>query len=380
MKVCLIGSGSLALGLVYPWLSRIADCEISLVTREGKAGTWSSLLAQARAYTLVLRGEELRQELQRPLLSYDPADLEAGPARLCMECLAASDVAVVSVGVGNLTAVARLIARSCTLASENPLHLFAFENTSQASERLRRRVTSELQRLGAGGNDARTVRAHTAIADRACDRRKRDGSVSVHIERFGEILLEETAAELFQRAEPSSPAPRVEFFSSDGTELAELRKFWLVNGTHTALGILCSIANLQLLNHGLEDERIFRFLKAIHAEWTRVLHSLAEHQAREEGLFTLDALAEHAGSLFSRLEDLPDFSVRNVLRELTVPKDYRGAAEAFARLLQKLDDRLGQQVCRASEISSDPMPFSALILARGVAVARQQADLVLRGA
>ena len=151
MKICLIGSGSLALGLVYPWLSRIDTCEISLVTRKGKAGGWSNLLARAETYTLELRGETFRQELQRPPLIYDPGDLEAEPARRCMECLAASDVAIVSVGVGNTEAVARLIARSCILNATGPLHLFDVDNRAKRLHRAGHRTAG--RGLGAGAHD-----------------------------------------------------------------------------------------------------------------------------------------------------------------------------------------------------------------------------------
>jgi hypothetical protein len=376
VRICLIGSGSLALGLLYPWLSRLPGCDLTIVTRAG--GEESEALRALKRYRLQMGGSELLQTVYQDVCAYDPRNLDDASADTCIACLQESDVIAVSVGVNNLPAAGRLIARACAGGKGLPLHLLAFENAPGASQKLLLHVYEEMEALG--GGQGRALRAHTVLADRACQR-DMDGerTVVIQAERFGEILLEETARDLFDEViSPEGPQPYVRYVPTEAVDLAERRKFWLVNGTHTALGLLCAHANLQLLNQGLSDERIAQILRTLHAEWVQVLHQVAMDKGFDTGLFSAEELTLQAERMFDRLRDSPDLSVRDVLKELTDLGEAKEVARFLHRLFQKLDDRLAEAVRLASEIGTVPVPFSSWMLATGVGVVRRHADAYLQ--
>lgn len=313
-------------------------------------------------------------------LDYDPGHWGEEPARQCISCLEESDVVVVSVGVGQLATVARLIARSCLRPDTPQLHLLAFENSPNASRQLLASVEEELRRITGLAECPRKLTAHAAIPDRACTRRWEGGSLVVQVESFGEILLEQSAQNLFAEIpEPAPPVPYVRYIPSEAVSLGEMRKFWLVNGTHTVLGILCAVSSQPLLNEALTDDRISTFLRTLQGEWVRVLQTMAQGRGQNVGLFSHDELAAHAERMFDRLKDLPDFSVRDVLKELTELGRSDRVSAALHRLLQKLDDRLAQPILAAAEAGGGPVPVSGLILARGIDTVRRYADTFLSG-
>lgn len=374
MNVSLVGSGSLALGLLYPWLSTLSDCRLSVISRDGANSRALKALGQ---YQLRVGGKPSTASFSNEFLTYDPEDLEAPEAQACVQRLKESDVAAVSIGVSQLAKVSYLLARACTEADCPPLHLLAFENTPGASRLLVHAIEKALEQFS-GSGPARPLVAHTAIPDRACGRRLDRGSLVIETERFGEILLEESAQNLFAEVPASdSPVPIVRHVSSDAVPLAEIRKFWLVNGTHTALGVLCAEHDLHLLNHGLAEARIAVQLQHLHAEWVQVLHELALERGQAVGVFTSEELTAHAERMFERLRDLPEFSVLDVLRELSDLETADSRAKALHRLFQKLDDRLAGAVRAADEVGGVAVPVSGRVLATGVGTVRQYADTSL---
>jgi len=379
MRITLIGSGSLALGLLYPWISKISGHDICIVTRPPSDSSFSRALHESRKYRLEIPSEDPgSQSLDCEMIAYDPDDLDGELARTCIERLGSTDVAMVCVGVNALPRVAALIARSCLEGRKRPLHLLAFENAPNASRGLLELVEREIQSLGNENSRSLPLVPHVAIPDRACSRNEEEGLVIIEAERFGEILLESSARELFAEIEdPSSPVPYVRHVDSHALTLAEKRKFWLVNGTHTALGVLCAISRRQLLADGLADEDVADLLRRLHEEWVRVLHHAADAQDQNSGIFSREELASHAERLFDRLEDLPEFSVKDVLKELALPEALEDAPPVLARLLQKLDDRLAQQTREAFVYDGGPVPFSGWMLATGVHVAREHSDTYL---
>ena len=225
----------------------------------------------------------------------------------------------------------------------------------------------------------REIVAHDVITDRACKRQLLGDEVRVQVERVAEIVLARTASELFSAEEvPAFPLPQIRFLDAEAMALGEQRKFWLVNGTHTALGLLCAAYNLPLLADGLADPRVRQLISFLHQEWVYVLHAEAAAKGLAAGILAEQALLEHAERMFERLMDVPDWSVRDVLRELTDMTDRDRVASALQRLLQKLDDRLAQAVRSAAEGGTAVQaPASGFILATGVATVRRHADTYL---
>lgn len=374
MNISLVGSGSLALGLLYPWLSTLSDCRLSVISRNGENSRALKALGQ---YQLRIGGQPHTASFANEFLTYDPENLDAPEAQTCIERLMESDVVAVSVGVGNLSKVTSLLARACTSPGCPPLHLLAFENAPEASRKLVLEVQKALAETS-GTEAARPLVPHIAIPDRACTRRLDTDSLIIEAERFGEILLEESARPLFAEVPvPSAPIPIVRHVSSGAVSLGEIRKFWLVNGTHTALGVLCADYNLQLLAHGLAEPEIAGQLHDLHAEWVRVLHEVALEKGQAVGVFTSGELAAHAKRMFERLRDLPEFSVLDVLRELSDLEKADGRAKALHRLFQKLDDRLAGAVRAADDVGGIAVPVSGRVLATGVGTVRQYADTSL---
>jgi hypothetical protein len=308
-------------------------------------------------------------------LTYDPAELDAGPAASCITRLEESDVAAVSVRAENLDNAGRLIARSCLRSGAPPLHLLAFENVPQAGARLLKSIETEVLRL-TDGVSRREIIAHAAIPDRACMSRKlEDDVVCVEAERFGEIVLEDSARFLFPEIlNPQPPVPYVRHVESDSIPLAERRKFWLVNGTHVALGVLCYDFNWTRLNDGLSNEDVSAILHSLHEEWVQILHTAAREDGRDVEVFTATELAAHAERMFNRIRDLPDFSVRDVLKELIVSNPTH-----MPRLMQKLDDRLAEPVRKANDFGAISVPASGWMLAKGVGTIRTHADTYIFG-
>src|SRR5262245_41754007 len=107
-----------------------------------------------------------------------------------------TDVVAVSVGSQNLREVGALISRACLRAESPPLHLLAFENVPDASRALVARIESQLATV-AREPKLRQLIPHGAIPDRACTRKTDGSSIFVSVERFGEILLEDSARSLF---------------------------------------------------------------------------------------------------------------------------------------------------------------------------------------
>ncbi|HEY3566883.1 MAG TPA: hypothetical protein VGP73_03030 [Thermoanaerobaculia bacterium] len=374
MNVSLVGSGSLSLGLLYPWLSTLSGCHLSVISREGKK---SEALRASRQYVLQTGDQSRRISFSSQFLTYDPKDLDTPDAEACVELLRESDVVAVSVGVGRLKEVSALLARACTTSDCPPLHLLAFENTRGASRILVREIEKALEQTP-GVGAARQLVAHTAIPDRACGRSLGQDSIVIRTERFGEILLEDSVPALFAEASASNPPiPIVRHVSTDAVPLGEIRKFWLVNGTHTALGVLCADQDLHLLTHGLDETEIAVQLQDLHAEWVQVLHKLALERGQAAGVFTSEELTAHAARMFERLRDLPDFSVLDVLRELSDLEKVDEQAKALHRLFQKLDDRLAGAVRAAGEVGGIAVPVSGRVLATGVGTVRQYADTSL---
>lgn len=367
MHITLLGAGSLALGLLYPWLSR-QHGRLSVVTREGD---YARALAENRSYRLRIGDHEEVQPCVE-VLSYDPGEFDDPRTEACLRLLRVSDVLAVCVGAPHLRDVARLVARSLSGREERPLHLLAFENSPNASKTLREWALrwAESERLD---HVPGQVVAHAAIPDRACKRRLDTGEYWVETESFGEIFLQDSAGSLFPPLAASPGLPSVRVLGSGAVELAEMRKFWLVNGTHTALGVLCAEANLQRLSHGLDDENVSMILHELHAEWVRILAAVAHQKGLSED-FSLDALQHHASRLFPRLREMPDFSLRDVLKEFDLLEDPIGQFAAMARLLQKLDDRLGHPVREAFSGNAGQAPFSSLVLAKGVHVTRDHSE------
>jgi hypothetical protein len=375
MKVSLVGSGSLALGLLYPWLSTLSDCRLSVISRDGEN---SRALKAFGQYQLRIGGQSNTASFSNEFLTYDPDNLDAPEAQACVERLMESDVVAVSVGVSNLSKVTSLLARACMGPDCPPLHLLAFENAPEASRKLVLEVRKALAE-SSGSQVVRLLVPHIAIPDRACTRRLDTDSLVIEAERFGEILLEESARPLFAEVlAPSAPNPIVRHVSSDAVSLGEIRKFWLVNGTHTALGVLCAEFNLHLLAHGLADAGIVGQLQDLHEEWVHVLHEVALESGQAVGLFTSGELAAHAKLMFERLRDLPDWSVLDVLRELSdLGKTDHTRAKSLHRLFQKLDDRLALAVRAADDIGGIAVPVSGRVLATGVGTVRRYADTSL---
>lgn len=375
MNVSLVGSGSLSLGLLYPWLSTLSGCHLSVISREGKK---SEVLKASRQYVLLQTGGQPSTiRFSSQFLTYDPENLDTPEAEVCVELLKESDVVAVSVGVGRLKEVSALLARACTTSDCPPLHLLAFENTPSASRILVREVEKALEQIS-GVGAARQLVAHTAIPDRACGRNLDQDAIVIQTERFGEILLEDSVPALFAEAPASaSPMPIVRHVSSDAVPLGEIRKFWLVNGTHTALGVLCADQDLHLLTHGLDEPGIAAQLQDLHAEWVQVLHELALDRGQAAGVFTSEELTAHAARMFERLRDLPEFSVLDVLRELSDLEKAHLRAQALHRLFQKLDDRLAGAVRAAGDLGGISVPVSGRVLATGICAVRQYADTSL---
>jgi hypothetical protein len=346
---------------------------LSVITREG--GEENLALQAARQYDLEIGSERMTESFPHEFLFYDPDRLDAEPAGICIQCLEESEVAAVSVGAGQLPRVGRLIATACLQPDCPPLHLFAFENTPGASQQLFATIKREVAQRGGGGN-GRQIIPHAAIPDRACTRKLDGEKVVVSIERFGEIVLEESARPIFgeMMGSPSPPLPYLRYIPSEAVLLGEMRKFWLVNGTHTALGVLCAKFNRPLLLDGLSDERISLILRELHGEWVQILHSIARGRGQDADVFTDRELSVHAARMFDRLHDVPNFSVREVLRELTMLGDPDQSGGALKRLLQKVDDRLAMAVREAGDQDSIPVPASGWITATGVGTVRWYAD------
>jgi hypothetical protein len=377
MHVCVLGAGSLSLGLICPWLAEIPHVELSLITRGGPS---IDALVNHGGYRLGRAGEryELDAVFPQGVLSYDPDDLDDESGAACLAHLRDVDVAIISVGVPNLRRVSRLIARACEDADDRPpLHLLAFENSPDASMELRDEVARRT-RESAATEGSRQIVAHRAIPDRACSRSIVDDQVVIHVERFSEIVLESTAGEVFRAASrPVENGPRVHLVKPALVPLAEMRKFWLVNGTHTALGLLCYANNRHLLVEALREPEIRQIMETLHGEWIRVLYRTAqeiETFGRENELFSEESLAAHAAKLFGRLEDLPNFSVLHVLKELGELETASTRFEPMLRLVEKLDDRLGHQVRLAQESGGIPVPTSASVLASGLHSVRDHAS------
>lgn len=382
MRVCVLGGGSLSLGLLCPWLTKLSHVELSLITR---AGLFADTLVGQRGYRLDGSPERFELDTVFPdgVHLYDPTDLTDERAAGCLAHLRDVDVAVVSVGVRNLPAAAALIARACMAAEDRrPLHLVAFENSPDASQRLHQQVESHrLSTVDSAvdGDGLRPIVAHRAIADRACSRALDDSEVLIRVERFSEIVLESTADKLFRVSpEHAPPQPQVRFVDPELVHLAEMRKFWLVNGTHTALGLLCYAADRQLLLDAVEEPAIRDFVQELHREWVRVLHQWAKTtgwSGEADDLFSERSLTAHASAILDRLRDLPEFSVLNVLSELA---ELGGggplAGRAMLRLIEKLDDRLGHQVRAAQEAARIAVPASAWMLASGLNTVRRHAE------
>lgn len=109
--------------------------------------------------------------------------------------------------------------------------------------------------------------------------------------------------------------------------------------------------------------------------WVQILHTAAHEQGRDIEVFTASELGAYAERMFERLRDLPDFSVRDVLKELTELADPR----KMQRLIQKLDDRLAEPVRTASDVGVTSVPASGWILAKGVGTVRKHADTYIFG-
>ncbi len=376
MNISLVGSGSLALGLLYPWLQQQANGgRLSMLTRG--VSPENRLLREEGRYWLRTPLRDVTVDLSEDLLLFNPDNLETRAARRCVDCLEGSDVVAVSVGVGQFRRVGQLIARACLQQGLPPLHLLAFENASGASVGLRDAVETEVEKLGTG-TSMRELVAHASIPDRACKRRLDDQGLGVEVESFGEIVIEESARELFpENLDPPAPLPWVRHVPTEEVPLGERRKFWLVNGTHTALGVLCAESNRPRLCDGLADERIQAILALLHGEWVRTLQELSLASGAPADIFATEELEAHAARMFNRLRELPDWTVRDVLRELAEMEDLTRASPALHRLFQKLDDRLAEAVRIANDAGGVPVPASGWMLATGVATARQYADTYL---
>lgn len=101
MKICIIGSGSIALGLLCPWLSRLSDTEISVITRAARDAAerndYRATLRARREYRLDTAGENRTEPFPHELLEYTPEDLESPASQQCVTHLASCDVGRVGI-------------------------------------------------------------------------------------------------------------------------------------------------------------------------------------------------------------------------------------------------------------------------------------------
>ena len=413
MKIALIGSGSLALGLIYPWLRELPNADVALITRAfaGKEGAVDYRpMLRDQGYKLRTGEQSHDVTLEHELLEYDASDLAGCGSGPCVARLVASDVVIVSVGVGNLGTVGSLLASACRSQEGWSPEVVALENLHGASSHLVRLVRD---RLGAEEELAAGLTPHAAIPDRSCARKVELDSLEVVVESFGEIVVERTLGHLLpQVAEAEVPQPRVLHVSSGAVQLAEMRKLWLVNGTHTALGFLCDRFGKHVLRHGLETEGVTELLSELHLEWVGTLSRVAAQREETDEMFKPIELTRFAGAMFERLAETPDMTVHEVLRELadlgaegpSSPSSVEALAEVIAaeerlsvadlvstlgralvppalpsmvRLLHKLDDRLAHQLREASCFADQEMPASGLMLSFGTGTTRRYFDRYL---
>src|ERR1700694_6005464 len=111
LKISLLGCGSLSLGLIAPWLSRLAGCSLCVMTRFGTKEVGE--LKTAQCYHYGTSANLAMEKFSHDILTYNPLDLDARAGRACVAELEKSAIAAVSVRVNNLKVAARLIARSC---------------------------------------------------------------------------------------------------------------------------------------------------------------------------------------------------------------------------------------------------------------------------
>ncbi len=381
LSVCIIGAGRIGLGLLYPWMVSAGNKAVLINRRahSGSARPYRTALKTDAAYLLKGPcGEWPYGEVE--LQEYDPDDLGGADSRDAVAAISAANVVLVSVGVANLGQVAYLIAEGCRDApAETPLHVLAFENRPEASAELERLVSDVLR--STPGAAARPVVSHATVTDRACSMEDVSGPATVKIERYGEVVVADTAASLFDPCEDlADAAPIVTVAPPKSVEFFEYRKFWLVNGTHVVLGILAEKkegAGFRLVDV-LEDPNAALFLRGLHQEWTRVLAAHARAAGCTHPALSEEALNAFSDRIFERLGDQADWTVMNVLREfVSIIQDPLEEPLAhlskLARLLKKFDDRLARQVQYGRQ-AGIPTPLTAFALAESIQAVSKYVD------
>ena len=179
MRVAIIGSGSLAFGLIYPWLQSLENCEVTVITRASSDGATSDdyrqSLREQREYSIQTAGVNRLQAFDGELLQYSVDDLDHLTSRQAVARLEETDILIVSVGATRLHNVAGLVERACRRDSAPPLHILAFENLPQASAGL----AGSVRQASTDGKLLREIHAYTVIPDRACTRGFSEGALVI---------------------------------------------------------------------------------------------------------------------------------------------------------------------------------------------------------